>query len=80
MIARTTKTAKLKTESRSPTLAIPELLVVAGEISKEIEGAGHEDRSECPSSMEGVVGIRIGFDTLEVRFAAAGEFLLVKST
>src|SRR5438876_3846525 len=79
-IASTTKAANANTVSRSPTLAMALVLVVAAEIGKEIEGARDQNGPAAAGATKGAVRIWVGFDTVEVRFGAAGQFLLVESS
>src|SRR5262249_57808879 len=75
-IARTTQAANANTESRSPTLGIATVLVLAAEIGKEVERPCDEDGRPRSSPVEGAARVGVGFDTIEVRFGTAGEFLL----
>src|SRR4051812_13289798 len=56
------------------------VLVRPLEIGKEVEGTGDKDGAELAGSTKSALRVRIAFDTVEVRFGAAGEFLLWKGT
>ena len=79
-MAKTTRTAKTSTLTLSPAAAIVGVLAATGEIGKEIEASRDEDGAECTGSTKSLVRILFGLDTLEVRFGAAGEFLLSEGT
>src|SRR5947209_13695591 len=79
-MAMTMKVANANTVSRSAAPAIAEVLLVVSEIGKEVEAPRDEDGAERTGSAHGSSGSWDGFDTLEVRFGAAAQFLLVEAS